>query len=357
MTKTKISTSQLAVLLAASRLFTEATEFTGRSYSMQHFTVILVSCLILTALYIPLIAASRKYGDSAFGVIASKSRTAGFLCGAVITVILLSAAVSSVCRMTFYTSATVFSEAPTILLAALPLAVCGYAAAKGIQGLARGSVIIAGLFIAFLVFIGISLSGRYDTGWLYPAVIEQPDLFWEQVIRHVGRNSELLVFGVLSGFAGEKADRAAYFYIPAVFLLSELMLLAETLSLGPFLGTAAFPFFTISAMSDIVLFQRLDGIDAVMWTLMLIVRVSVIFVCVKTVFGRIFGEKTADPAAWLSALAAAAVALTVDGNIGLSVIIDRALVLILPAAGLLLPITALIVGRKGKREVKSSEKA
>lgn len=355
-TKEKISFAQLAVLLALSRIFTEGTEFAGNGYTMERFLVILVSFLITFALFLPLLLLSSKSENSAFGIIADGNKAAGWIFGIVICVILLAGVLSSVCRICFYTSATVFSEAPVFLLILLPLPVCAYAAAKGVQGLARGGTLIAGLFITFLVFIAISLWGRFDAGWLYvPDKISGN--FWYEVIKHVGRSSELLIFGVLSCFAGKGAKKAVFCYLPAALLLSELMLLAETLVLGPFLNSAAFPFFTISAMSDIVLFQRLDGIDAMAWTLMFIVKAGISLLCIKTVFGQLAGKKAGLWALWISAGITAAFALFLGGSIGLSVMTDRFLVLVIPAAGLLTALAAgILLKRSGQKEERASEK-
>lgn len=85
----KISYLQLAVLFAASRLFSEAMNFplTTVQYGMQRFTVILTAYAILFVQYIPLICLSAKYpGKSAVGIIIDKNKVLGWVYAILLTV-------------------------------------------------------------------------------------------------------------------------------------------------------------------------------------------------------------------------------------------------------------------------------
>ena len=115
----KISYIQLAVLFAASRLFSEAMNFplTTVQYGMQRFTVILTAYAILFVQYIPLICLSAKYpGKSAVGIIIDKNKVLGWVYAILLTVSVLIASISSMCRMKFYASSTIFGQAPEYLL-------------------------------------------------------------------------------------------------------------------------------------------------------------------------------------------------------------------------------------------------
>lgn len=355
MTNTKtISYKQLAALLLLSRLFSDGADFKAveAGYSMQRFTVIVVSSVILFLLYLPIILLAQKHpSENVISVICEKSKVLGWLCGLFITVVLLFNAVSTICSMSLYSSSTVFAKAPMILLVLLPLAAAGTAAWKGIQGTARSGVLFGGVLAAFLLFVVISVWERFDWEWLYPGLLEEPELFFGQVIRQLGRNSELLVFAVLMEYADKKAEYAVYWYIPSITVLLILKLLIQMIVLGPFLNSSSFPFLTISALSDIVLFQRLDGINVGGWLLMCIVRAALALLCTRTVFTRLAGEKTGKWSVWVGTVVIALSALLFVGSSSSVISIDgiSSSWIILLAGGLLIPIIALIAAKAEKR--------
>ena len=362
MTKT-ISYKQLAVLLVLSRIFSEGADFRAveAGYSMQRFTVILVTDLILFLLYLPLILLANKHpSESAVSIITGKSKVLGWVCGLFILLSLLTGAVSAICSTSLYSSSTVFGEAPLYLLVILPLAVCGAAAWKGIQGSARSGVLFGAVFVVFLIFIMLSVWERFNWEWLYPAFLEEPELFFGQVVRQLGRNSELIAFAVLMEYVDKKASYTVYWYIPSVMILQALKLLLQIIVLGTFSDSATFPFFTISALSDIVLFQRIDGINVSVWILMCIVRVTVALLCTRTVFTRLVGKRTGKWSVWAGAAAVAIASLLIGNNSGSILRVDGisswwAALLI---GGVLIPIIALIAAKFGKkREGEIHEKS
>ena len=297
----KISYIQLAVLLTASRLFSEAMNFplSTVQYGMQRFTVILTAYVILFIEYIPLILLSVKYpGKSALGILAERSKALGWLYTIILTVSIVLASTSSICRMKFYASSTIFGQAPDYLLIILPLIVCAFAVWKGIGATARSGVVFAAVFVGFLILVSISTWNMFDVKWLYPAFIDRGDEFWGEVAEQVGSNSEIIFFSVLAEYAAEKSQRTVYLYVPLVMIILELMYLLEILLLGPFVGDTNFPFYTVSALSDIVLFQRLDGIDVAVWTLMCIVKISLGAICIRTAFERLAGKRAGLSAAF-----------------------------------------------------------
>ena len=363
MTNAKISYRQLAVLLVLSRIFSDGADFMSveEGYSMQRFTVILVSYAILFLLYLPLILLANKHpSESVISIVTEKSRVLGWLCGLFTVLSLLTGAVSAICSTGIYSNSTIFERAPTYLIVILPLAVCGIAAWKGIQGFARSGVLFGAVFAVFLIFIMISVWERFEWDWLYPGFLEKPELFSGQVIRQLGRNNELLAFAVLMEYVDKKAAHTVYWYIPSVMLLQLLKLLLQMIVLGPFLNTTTFPLFTISALSDIVLFQRLDGINVVVWLLVCIVKVTVALLCTRAVFTHLVGKRTGKWSVWVGAAVIASAALLSGGSSGSALSLDRiASSWIIPlSGGVLIPIIALIAAKTGrKREVQSHEKS
>lgn len=352
----KISYGQLAVILVASRLFSESVNFplNHTQYSMQRFFVIITAYVILFLQYIPMLILTKKYpGESATGILTERNKLLGWIAAISVTVSVLLSAISSLCRMKFYASNTIYGQAPPALLIILLLLICAFAVWKGIQGTARSGVIFAGVFVGFLILMGVSVWKLIDFKWLYPAFIENGTDFIYQVWEQVGSNSEIIFFAVLAEHVKGKVHRTVYWYIPAVMILLMVMFLVEITVLGPFLDSANFPFFTVSALSDIVLFQRLDGIDVGVWTLMCVIKITLALLCIRTVFSRLLGEKQGLLAAFGGIAIIGAIALIYGESLEFVKIVTEILTGCIPMiiCGVILPVVALIVANK--KEIKN----
>lgn len=347
----KISLYQLAVLLIASRLFSEAVNFPLKTteYSMQRFGVILTAYCIIFLLYIPLILLSKKQGGkSPITILWERNKPLAWIGGIIIAASAVISAVSALCRLRFYAASTIFGQAPALLLVLLPLSVCGFALYKGIQGTARSGVIFTGVFIFFLILISISLSDKLDFQWLYPAFIEDGSSFAGEVWEQIGSNSEIFYFAVLMEYVNEKPQKAIYLYVPVVTFLLEFMFLLEMLVLGPFLDSVSFPFFTVSAMSNIVLFQRLDGIDVAVWTLMCIVKITLALISVKIVFARLVSERAGKIMGYAGLVIVGVLSGFWGGDHGFTDMVTKILTCGIPMilGGIIVPLAALVFSRK-----------
>lgn len=360
MTETKkISLYQLAVLLIASRLFSEAVNFPLKTteYSMQRFVIIITASLIVFLTYIPLILLSKKReGKGPITLLYERSNPLAWIGGIIIAAASVISAVSALCRLRFYAASTIFGQAPALLLVLLPLSACGFALYKGIQGAARSGAIFTGVFIFFLILISVSLSDKLDFQWLYPAFIEDKDSFAGEVWEQIGSNSEIFYFAALMEFVREKPQRAIYLYVPLVTLILEFMFLLEMLVLGPFLDSVSFPFFTVSAMSNIVLFQRLDGIDVAVWTLMCIVKITLALISVRAIFTRLVSEKAGKIAGYTGLIIVGVLSGFWGGDHGFTHIVTKILTCGIPLilGGVAVPLTGLVLSRKKAKESKGN---
>lgn len=351
----KISYIQLAVLLSTSRLFSEAVNFpmSSSEFGMQRFAVIITTSVLLFVQYIPLIYLTKKYpGESAASIIINRCRPLGWVYGILISVSVLISALSAVCRHRFYASSTIFGEAPPAILILFLLFACGFGMWKGIQGTARSGVIFAGIFVGFLILMAVSVWGLCEPKWLYPAFIEDGREFVRKVLEQLGSNSEIMFFAVLTEHLEEKAHRSVYWYLPAVTVVLLLMFLLEMLVLGPFLDSATFPFFTVSSLSNIVLFQRLDGIDVAVWTLMCIIKIILALLSIRTVFDRLAGKKAGLIVSFSGLALIAVLSITYGGNTDFVQFITEILTCGIPmiVSGILFPIIAAILAKKTEKK-------
>ena len=161
-----------------------------------------------------------------------------------------------------------------------------------------------------------------------------------------------MFFAVLAEHVEEKAHRAIMWYLPVMTVILELMFLLEMLVLGPFLGSANFPFYTVSSLSNIVLFQRLDGIDVAVWTLMCIVKIALALLCIRTVFDRLAGKKAGMIISLSGLVIIGVLAAAYGGSTAFVKTVTRILTIGIPmiTTGILFPIITIILAKKIKKK-------
>lgn len=275
----KISFSQLACLFFISRIFAEAnSHFAYQSgYGMQRFTVIALSFVLLLVVYIPLIVFVRiSGGENVLSCIGKKSRFLSCAVGVLLLLLLLCSTLSTLVHLEYYATSTIFTSAPALLVILLPAVCAVYAIKKGTETAARAGAVVLAAFVVLLVLIIISISSKMNFSYLYPALVDDADTLWGEVLTEFSKNAELPLFAVFCGTVREKPLRCLWVYLPCAFVVTELMNLLYVTVFGRYFNSVVFPFYTLSSFSDIVVLQRLDGIDAVVWTMAAITRLAIL---------------------------------------------------------------------------------
>ncbi len=349
----KIGWGQLGIVLALSRIFAEAANFPSDdiNYGMQRFTVIVLSYVLLVMALVPVYAISSGNNGTAF---CSKPAAA------VMIIYLIMAGISTATRLQFYTSSTIFDDAPSWLLIIFVSAVCLYGLFKGLPAVSRAGVIIS---VFFLLLLGAIIIGTVDNlhlNRLYPAFTDNTSSLLNDVVTEFSKNGELVIFTALYADADRKAHRSLFVYVPVALSAQLLMTFLYNTVLGEYLDVTNFPFYMLAALSDLSLLQRLDGIDVVVWLMSAVIKLSLIVLGIYSVCMRSFGSRKVS-----LIISSAALALTAGVSIYFSVnttdfllfagILETALPLI--AAGVIVPLWILIAEYFRKRKEKRVEPA
>lgn len=290
----KISFSQLACLLFISRIFAEVhTHFTQQSvYGMQRFTALLLSFVLVMIVSIPLLIFLHYSGGvSALEAIRAKSRILAAAVGVLILVQLLSNSLSTLVHLEYYASSTIFTSAPLLLVIVFPVIGALYALHCGLESTARVGAIVFAAFAALIVLVFFSTLKYSDFSRLYPAFVDTPDTLVTDVMAEFSKNTEPLLLLVLCGNVRKDAHRGLFVYLPLTLAVTEVMNLMYMTVLGHYFDSLIFPFYTLASLSDIVILQRLDGIDAVVWTMAAVIRLAMFAACISLVAGKGFGIK------------------------------------------------------------------
>lgn len=351
----KIGWGQLGIVLALSRVFAEAANFPRDdiNYGMQRFTVILLSFLLLAAVLIPVYVLLRKMpGENVFSAAAIKSPIAARILAVVYLAVLLLMMVTATVQFEFYTSSTIFDSAPAWVVIVFALIACLYGTVKGLSAVTRAGVVIAGGFAVLLILVICGIAQDIRLSYLTPTLVERPNELISEVLSEFSKNTEAVVFISLCSQVREKAQRSLYIYFGLTLTATLLMTFLYNTVLGEYLDHTSFPFYLLSSLSDVSIFQRLDGIDAAVWTTAAIIKLSLMTAAaagaVKSAFG---GRLVPRLTAALLLILSSAISILYTGNtvdfISASRIPQTGLLIFI--AALLLPLTGVLFGLSASR--------
>lgn len=301
----KIGWGQLGIVLALSRIFSEAANFPSHdiNYGMQRFTVIIASYLLLAAALIPVfVTVKQGFGGEIYSTGTGKA-------AAILLILYLTAAsVITITRLQFYASSTIFDAAPPWVLVLFVALVCLYGLFKGLAGIVRTGVIVAAVFILLLITVIIGVSKDITPRYLYPAIIDNTQAFFGEVMSEFSKNAESAIFAALFMNVRKNSARSLYISIGLSAAVMLLMTFLYNTVLGEYLNVTNFPFYMLSALSDISVLQRLDGIDVTVWVMSAVIKVSLLVISVFSLAINAFGSKKAAYALSLSSLGISAAA-------------------------------------------------
>lgn len=283
----RISNRQLVIAFLACRLSAEMTTIPGEMvrYGTDRFIVILLAKLVVALLYLPVIFVTLKFsGDSVITAAMRKNKAFGITAGVIMSVLLAITAVQTVLSLQHYVTDTLLNNIVTVSGIAVITAAAVYGAVKGLSAVTRSSVFAAAIFGLLIFLIGVTMWDKAEPEYLYFSLANDRHYFLKSLISEISMNSEILIFAVITDELRRKPYRTVLYYLPVFLVLLELLNLLYNLILGPYLSKVEYPLYIIASLSDIVLFQRLDGIDAIVWLMCGIIKASLLIYCI----GRIY---------------------------------------------------------------------
>lgn len=352
----KIGWGQLGIVLALSRIFSEAANFPQDDiiYGMQRFTVIILSFVLLAAALIPLMLLLKKYPRENLFAVCAKSSPAASRVLAVIFIFMIFTMMTTVTvQLEFYASSTIFDAAPASQIIFFVLIACLYALLKGLPAVARTGVIAAGGFALLLVLVLCGIGGSICLRYLYPAIIDSPKTLVSDVLGEFSKNLEAATFAVLCSGVREKAERSLLLYACLTLPTLLLMTFLYNTVLGEYLNVTSFPFYMLASLSDVSLFQRLDGIDVIVWVMAAIIRISLMAIAVRSACKNAFGNSaaakiTAAAVLILSAFTSFIFSCNTTAFVSVSALTGTGAALLIPVT--VIPLICLILAECKKRK-------
>ncbi len=345
----------LAAALALSRIFAEAACLPGGSagYGMQRFTVTVLSFLVLGAAYIPLLISLRRSGGSSpVAVIAGRSKLLSGFVGVIFSVLLLFCGAETGLRSHYYAAATVFDAAPSVYFCVLTGAALLFAVHKGLEASTRTAVFVAAGLGVLMLLMFAALLPDIRLNRLYPSLADEPERLLSDTAAEFSQNCELLIFAALCGRVSGKSGRTVPLYLGASCLALLFMTFMYNTVFGRLTDLLSLPFYTLSSVSDITLLHRINGIDAMVWVMAGILRLTLAALAFREVVRECFARgRAADISALVFAAAALALSELFTAHPEYFAAPARLMSSGVPllAAAVLLPLLSLVCGGKERK--------
>jgi hypothetical protein len=357
----RISSKQLAIAFIVSRLTTEMIMIPGEliRYGSERFVAILIAKLFVLLLYLPLLFLTVKYkGDNFLTAAIRRNRVYGIVLGVLFGIVLLSVTVNSILNLQLYITDTLLGELLLVSGVLLIIAASLYGAVKGASAVTRTAVFGVSIFAFLIILIFITMADKLDFAYLYPIYIDDENYLFRAVISEISCNSEMLVFAVLCRNITVKPNKAVYYSLAVIFVILEIVNLLYNLVFGPYLNELEYPLYVISSLSDVVAFQRLDGIDAIVWLLCGIVKISLLFTCAGEIYETSSGKRGKGWFFAVYGLVTFGLCLFIGSDRryydALQTILHAAFPLIF--AGVIIPLAVLFTGKKAPGKESVNEK-
>lgn len=284
----KISVSQLFLLLFLSRSFSlvaysPAAQVGGEKITL--LTTVLSGLLQYLLLMAGLVLCRRKTGSSPFLVPESLFYRvqAGiyWLC-------CMAVCVYTTVNFISFLTAAVYDHRYGWAAAITFLAAGALAVSQGLEGLARGSGILAALLGLGCVMIALGLWRQYD--WLNLTLRTLP---WKDTLQGTwqgfamnGEIFALLLFLIYLREAPKPLSCAGW--VGGLTLASAGVQLLTMLTLGAYGGRKPFPVFTAVTSAGFQVFQRLDSVFLVIWVILGLVKLAVFLGLTSSLAPKVF---------------------------------------------------------------------
>lgn len=264
-----ISPSQFFCILLLCRLSAEIVyPRTVSGTAREAVLALIIAEIIRFALALPAIIYSFK-GNNLHRAIYNKNKLFGW-CGAVFAALLLA---GTALRTLLYSSQfaikNLINDGAGWMIFTISAAFAVYAAAMGIEALARSGAIflIAAALITLTVFLADipymqtdGFTARGDFSALAGDIFER-----------IMRGGDYIIFAALLPYIGQKnrssSGKTVLSFALFSMLGSLLITIMSCLVLREMYGLCEYPHIAAASLSDIAFFKRIDGVSAAVWTL------------------------------------------------------------------------------------------
>lgn len=281
-----ISLPQFIMLLVVSRVFNDLTYIPFFSKPVEG-TAMLYGSLISTALVglvmLPaLILCIKHPGESVLTIAWKSHKFWGYLFTGIYLLFIIVYLIGGLAGFNYFVTNAVYPQASIWIVAITMCGVCFFAAKSGLQGLSRLAGIVFVFFTAGLIFIAIVSLPSMKLLNIKPLIDNPMQSIWSHAVSTASKNSEVIMLILLMPRVRIR-NRKKQPIAPvkaACGLLGFSLIFTFTIDflvsavLGSLSLTQTFPYFSLTSIVEVNLFQRLDAVHMVTWVCVAFIHVT-----------------------------------------------------------------------------------
>lgn len=215
---------------------------------------------------------------------------------------------------------------PNISLVVLTFSIIiisSYAAFKGIEGLARASSIILALVAVSLIVIVVSLVVRINSFNYSPILNYGIDKIVYNTTLIVANTPCIPALAMLIPYAKGNIKKGFKVWNISVFVVISIFIILIVGSLGDYLKTQMFPFYTATSIAQVGEIKRMDALYLGIWTCALFVKISLFLYLFYISVKKICTKKGSRISVLIALLVAAIFSISVTKYRGISYYLYR----------------------------------
>lgn len=292
----KISGSQAIILLLLCRMF--YTVFFTPSYAQDiEVSAILVgdliALLVSLILLIPLLILFGKRGQCNDLILECWGMSPAFGMAVVIydTALLVMVIIATASRFQTFITNVVFPQTTALVILITFFIACIYAAAMGLEGVARAASIIFVLFLLSLGMILLFSGDKIEWVNLRPFHEKPVESLWKSISANISKNMEFVILILIYPKVKGTFWKISISYLAISGIIIALAGGVTILVLGEFTVKQLFPFYTVASIIENKIIQRMDALHMSLWVLISFIRVTVYLLMASDLIKKLLPEK------------------------------------------------------------------
>ena len=272
-----ISAWQLAVLLFLSRVthfFLAEPQREGPQALTAAIWLplsILASVLLLLPDYFLL---QKNKGKGLLDIAGERWGRMGLLFPVVFLLFSICVLVQTACSFSYFLTSAAYPQSSPWTLILLIFVVAGYTASMGYEPTARfGSFVLVALMAAVL-FVGVSVWPQAQWEFLRPPSYDGWQNQLRLFIRFTLGNVETVALLFLLPAVNKNGGGVFWKWSLLSFVVLDGIILFATAALGDYAGTQRFPFYAVTKIAELSIFQRLDSLHMAIWVFLALIRLA-----------------------------------------------------------------------------------
>lgn len=277
--KYKISSVQLLVIMFISNIFfTMMYSPKGQTGidSLSFMISELISVPLVFLTLFPFYYITNKQNNSNIITCSFKLNKAwGKITSILYWLYMMFVAVNTIANFEFFLSTAIYPQSNSTSFILIMMAVILYACLLGIEPIARLAGFVIIIVVISLLFILIPLFGEAKLYHLHFSSPVNIKIIASTIYMTTISNNDFVLLLLLNDITDNKLKKPLKKYIGLIVIFYELIAFVTAVTFGSYGKTILFPLYSLSAISEISILERMDSIHMMIWVFVAFLKACV----------------------------------------------------------------------------------